>query len=396
MAIAVGVHPQLGDGLPGPTSTQRDAFECFPHGLLVLGGDGGVVCCNRQATRLIDALGLPHAGLTCCTLLGCGLPGTVLEGQCLTEVALGRGRPLAEMRVEVRTPTGVSSMWVTAAPIGGAHTRVVLQLRPARVGDRRRRASPDWTAAPRLRIRALGATAVEAPDGPLTGAWLEQRTGQLLKYLVAERRRAVTVDEIGESIWSEADYAVGASVRYYVHALRRRLEPGRGPRERSAFILAGGGSYRLALENMSVDADEFEAHLTAGMAAAERDPQGAAGELERALAIYRGEFLADVPYAEWAMAERHRLHDLACTGLRRLADIRLERHALDGAAGALERLAALQPFDEDVHRRLMELEIAQGRHSDAVRRYAALRCRLRRTFGQHPSFTLADLARPRP
>ena len=60
------------------------------------------------------------------------------------------------------------------------------------------------------------------------------------------------------------------------------------------------------------------------------------------------------------MPERHRLHDLACLGLRRLADIRQERRVLDGAARALERLATLQPFDEDVHRRLMELDICRG------------------------------------
>jgi DNA-binding SARP family transcriptional activator len=146
---------------------------------------------------------------------------------------------------------------------------------------------------------------------------------------------------------------------------------------------------------VDVDADEFEAHVNAGLASAALNPKAAAGELERGLAIYCGEFLAELPYAEWAMPERHRLHDLACLGLRRLADIRLELRVLDGAARALERLATLQPFDEDVHRRLMELEIMRGRRSDAVRRYTALRSRLRRTFGQDPDFTLADLARPR-
>jgi DNA-binding SARP family transcriptional activator len=236
---------------------------------------------------------------------------------------------------------------------------------------------------------------VESGEGPIGGAWLDQRAGQLLKYLVAERRRAVAVDEIGENIWPGADYAVGTSVRYYVHALRRRLEPQRGSREPSAFILVGSGTYRLALEHVEVDADEFEAHVSAGLAIATTSPQAAATELERGLAIYRGEFLAELPYAEWALDERHRLHDLACLGLRRLADIRLELRVLDGAARALERLATLQPFDEDVHRQLMELDIMRGRRSDAVRRYTALRSRLRRTFGQEPNFTLSDLAHPR-
>lgn len=231
-------------------------------------------------------------------------------------------------------------MWVTAAAIGGAGKRVVLQLRPGVAGDRRRRTSPHWMVGPRLRIRALGPTSVESVEGPIGGAWLDQRAGQLLKYLVAERRRAVAVDEIGENIWPGADYAVGTSVRYYIHALRRRLEPQRGSREPSAFILVRSGTYRLALDHVEVDADDFEAHVSAGLAIAAASPQAAAAELERGLAIYRGEFLAELPYAEWALAERHRLHDLACLGLRRLADIRLELRVLDGAARALERIQA--------------------------------------------------------
>jgi DNA-binding SARP family transcriptional activator len=398
MAIAGVVGPQLDAGTPrrGIASTQREAFECFPYGLLVLDGRGRLVCANREASRLIAAAGLPETGLTCCALLACGVADTALEGHCLTELAVRNGHVLPEMRIDTRASAGAGSMWITASPIGGGDdARVVVQLRPARPDDRRRHAAPNWTAGPLLRIRTLGATVVESPDGPIDGAWLDQRTGQLFKYLIAERRRAVTVDEIGESIWREADYAVGTSVRYYVHALRRKLEPTRGLREPSAFISASCGTYRLALDHVSLDADEFEAGITAGIAAAQRDPAGAAEDIERSLTLYRGDFLADLPYAEWAMAERHRLHELACIGLRRLTDIRLERRALDGAARALERLATLQPFDEDVHRRLMEIDIARGRRSDAVRRYATLRCRLRRTFGHDPDFTPADLARPR-
>jgi DNA-binding SARP family transcriptional activator len=396
MATVAGTqtHRHAGTSARRRVSLESEVFDAFPYGLLVLDRSGRVICRNREATQLIGKLGLAKAQLTCCTLLGCHKPDTVLEAACVTDLALGRDAPLPEIRIDVGPLTGGSAMWVTAAAIG-AGERVVLQLRPGLTGDRRQRTSSHWMSAPRLRIRTLGATGVESVEGPIGGAWLDQRAGQLLKYLVAERRRAVAVDEIGESIWPGSDYAVGASVRYYVHSLRRRLEPQRGSREPSAFIVSRCGTYRLQLDHVDVDADDFEAHVEAGLAAAEMSPQAAAAELERGLAIYRGDFLAELPYAEWAMPERHRLHDLACLGLRRLAEIRLELRVLDGAARALERLATLQPFDEDVHRRLMELDIVSGRRSDAVRRYAALRSRLRRTFGHDPDFTLADLARPR-
>jgi DNA-binding SARP family transcriptional activator len=373
---------------------EQEAFQRFPYSLIVVDRKGRIVACNLAGRDLIEAMGMTDMELTCCMLLGCRSSDSVLADTCLTALARGTRSALPEVRVDVPTADGVRAMWVAAAPLDEDSSHVVLQLRPGISQDRRRRTDPHWMTGPRLRICALGGTVVESAEGSIGGEWLDQRTGQLLKYLIAERNRAVHIDEIGESIWPGADFAIAGSVRYYIHALRRKLEPQRGRREPSAFIASSAGSYRLNLDNIAVDADEFETHVTAGLAALERDPQTAAAEIERGLSVYRGDFLADSPYADWAMLERHRLHSLACMGLRDLAGIRLEARMIDSAARALEQLAALQPYDEEVHRQLMELDIMCGRRSDAVRRYVALRTRIRRTFGHDPDFTPADLASP--
>jgi DNA-binding SARP family transcriptional activator len=404
MAAVAQIRAHTDGGLQAPhepllgrasASVERLAFNAFPYGLLVLDGGGRLVCRNNEAARLIDAAGLSERGLTCCALLGCRTPKSVLDGACVAELALAHGSALPEIRMEIGSPEGSRAMWVTAAPLEGRQPRVVLQLRPGLLGDRRKRTTPHWIDGPCLRVSTLGGTLVESAEGSIGGAWLDQRTGQLLKYLLAERRRTVTVDEIGESIWPDADYAVGTSVRYYVHALRRRLEPERGTREPSAFIVARGGGYALDPGRVSVDADEFEARVRAGMGLAKHDPPAGAAEIEQGVDLYRGEFLAELPYAEWALPERHRLHELACAGLQLLADMHVQAGETDAAVRALERVTTLQPFDEGMHRRLMELDIERGHHSDAVRRYTALRARLRRMFGHDPAFKLADLARPR-
>ena len=377
------------------TTLEHEAFRRLRYGLLVVDRKGRLVSSNLAAERLIEGAGHALDGLTCCRLLGCRTPDTVLGEVCVSELARTHGDSLPEMRVDIPTGEGTQAMWIAAAPLDEVGDRVVLQLRPGVSGDRRRRTDPHWMAGPRLRICTLGRTVVEAPEGPIGGNWLDQRTGQLLKYLVAERHRAVHADEIGENVWPDADFAVGASVRYYIHALRRKLEPERGKREPSAFVISGAGCYRLNLHNINIDADEFEKHLTEGLAAVELAPQAAAKDIELGLAVYRGDFLADAPYADWAMLERHRLRDLACMGLRSLTEIRLDRRLIDSAIRSLEQLAGLQPYDEEVHRRLMELYVARGRRSEAVRRYASLRARIRRTFGHDPSFTLAGLSAPK-
>lgn len=389
MAVLDGATAEPATTNTGPL--EREAFTALPYGLLVLDRGGRVLCANVEATRLIEAAGLRVAGLSCCSLLGCRRPDSVLAGGCLTDMALGSGGGVPEMRAELSTPRGPLAVWVAVGPLRSGREGLVAQLRPAFARDRRRRSDPEWTLAPLLRISCLGRTLVRAPEGQLAGAWLDQRTGQLLKYLLAERHRAVTVDEIAESLWSNADCNLAGSVRYYVHALRSRLEPGRGRREPPAFVLSGGGAYRLDPERVEVDADEFEARVSAGLASLPGDPAAAARQIERGLELYGGEFLADVPYADWAMPERHRLHDLACTGLHALAEIHLAEEAIEQATRALQRLTALQPYDEDVHRRLIELDMRRGRRSDALRRYAALRARTRRAFGHDLGFTPGEL-----
>jgi DNA-binding SARP family transcriptional activator len=381
------------DAAPGALSTaaiDREAFHHFPYSLLVTREDGTIVSRNLQATRMIEAEGLVPSSLTCCELLGCGTPDTVLAQGCITAMALAHGSLLPEIRIDLET----SSLWIAAAPMGGngsAPTHVALQLRPGIAKDRRRRTEPHWTSGPRLRIRALGGVIVESPEGPIGGDWLDQRAGKLLKYLVAERHRSVPVEQIGESVWPQAGYSIAGSVRYYIHTLRSKLEPARPKRGQSSFIVSRAGGYRLNLDRVTVDADEFESRVSAGLAVRQSEPEVAEAQLESGLSLYRGEFLADLPYAEWALAERNRLLELACRALRELADLRLERRMPAAAMLPLERLAAMQPYDEAVHRQLMELDIASGQHSNAMRRYGALRTRIRRTFGHDLSFTPAEL-----
>jgi DNA-binding SARP family transcriptional activator len=368
------------------------AFQHFPYGMLIVDRDGLIVSSNLQARRLIEACELDAERASCCDLLGCRSEGTVLADACVTELAIAHGAPLPEIRIDVSCADGtVQALWAVTAPLAGDCAHFVIQLRPGPARDRRRRTEPHWMSGPSLRIRALGRTVVESAEGPLEGNWLDQRTGQLLKYLVTERKRFVHADEIGESLWSKADFAIASSVRYNIHALRRKIEPQRGHREPSAFILSRSGSYRLNLALVEVDADEFEASVGAGLAPG-AGAEEAIASLEGGLALYGGDFLADLPYTDWTMAERHRLHHLACTALHRLTELRLQQGQSAEAGAALERLAKMSPYDEAVHRQLMELDIAAGRRSDAMRRYTALRARIRRTFGHDLDFTPADLS----
>jgi DNA-binding SARP family transcriptional activator len=364
-------------------------IDNLPFGLMATIGGGEVVFTNAAAGSILGRR-LRGKRVRCCELFGCGRPGTPLEHECITQLAFRQQGELPEIRVDL--PDSTIAAWVTASRLKGTRY-VLIHLRPGIQADRRRRSEPHWINGPRLRIRCLGPLSVESEVGELSGGWTQQRAGQVLGYLLCERHRVVNPDELAETLWPAADRAGLGTVRYFVHVLRDQLEPRRQRRRPSTFIQFRSGGYVLNRLVVHIDADDFESTVKAGLSAAVRDNDSAEASLCKALAMYRGDFLADHPYADWARAERDRLHALASRGLSELIRIRLSTGDLDGARALRPRLAEMEPLDDVVHRELIIDDLRDQRNSQAIRRYESLSLRLQRELGRKPEFELRELAR---
>jgi DNA-binding SARP family transcriptional activator len=203
----------------------------------------------------------------------------------------------------------------------------------------------------------------------------------------------VHAEEIADALWPGGGYEVRSNVRHHMHALRRRLEPKRRNRAPSQFVVTRGGGYQLDPARVTVDADAFVELAEAGLAAAANGERDSARRgLAEAARLYGGDFMADEPYAEWALHERDRLRELASRVLRVLAELDRANGDVEAAYRHLRRLAELEPLDTDVQRELLEVCLRRGRRTEAARRYHALRVRTMRELGQEPGFSLADLA----
>lgn len=382
------VKPKSSPSLQAPLDDA--VVDSLPYGLVVVQADHTVTTSNAAARRFLPQLAEPE--IACHEAFSCRTPGGPCEHGCLAARALARQGPLPEIRIDM--PPGKSpatAIWVTAAAIGRT-TAAVFHLRPGDARDRRRRSDPHWLSGPELKITAFGRTRVDTPEGPLRGEWLQQRTGQLLKYLVCERNRVVPSDVIADALWPGTGRQGLGNVRYFMHALREKLEPHRGRGQRSAFVVTVQGGYALDRRHVLIDADDYDEAMSQGLEAAARgDDELAIERLRAALAMYRGDFLADEPYADWALDERDRLHSLAGRALRALTKIMMARHDLPSASEYLEQLAELEPLDGEIHRDLLAVWLAQGRRTEAARRYAIFRTRTLREFGEEPEFQLSDL-----
>src|SRR4051794_21659738 len=103
-----------------------DAFDLFPNAVMVCDRRGRIVAANA---RLREELGVANApGASCCTVLGCGRPGSGLDDGCITAAVLERGEALEEVTLE--SPGG--RMRVSASALYGDESHVVVELRPER------------------------------------------------------------------------------------------------------------------------------------------------------------------------------------------------------------------------------------------------------------------------
>jgi DNA-binding SARP family transcriptional activator len=368
-----------------------ELVDHHPAAIVVQDAEGRLVATNRAAGRLLgDAVPLRAGTSLGCAILGCGAPGTRLEGICVHELALSHEGPLPPLRVDL--PAGaqldVASATIHALP-GGL---VVTELR-REIGHlaREHPGSPPWSAQPQLRLFVLGRTCVMNGDEILDGRWINNRPGHILKLLIVERHRSVFVDEIINVLWPPDASPDSRGVRYFVHELRDQLEPGSSLRPPSSFVVATRGGYVLDREHVWIDADAFEHLVTQGCAAAGHDDATAMDLLRQGVTMYHGDFLADEPYAEWVLHERNRLRDLASDALRTLAEIELRGDDLPAATATLTRLSELEPFDLDIHRELFSLLLRRGRRSETMRRYETLRRRMLSTFDEPLDFSLSQL-----
>jgi DNA-binding SARP family transcriptional activator len=373
----------------GRVPLDETVVDSLPYGLVVVQADHTITSSNATARRFLPQI---DEADHCHEAFSCRVPGGPCEHGCLAARAIARQGALPEIRIDTPPAKGqITALWVTAAAVG-SRPAAVFHLRPGDARDRRRRSDPHWLSGPELRITSFARTRVDTPEGPLRGEWLQQRPGQLLKYLVCERNRVVPADVIAEALWPGTGRHGLGNVRYSMHALREKLEPHRARGSRSAFIVTVQGGYALDRRHVRIDVDDYDEAISQGLEAASRgDEEFAVERLVDALALYRGDFLADEPYVDWALDERDRLHNLAGRALRALTKIMLGRHDLDAAAEYLEQLAELEPLDAETHRDLLAVWLAQGRRTEASRRYAIFRTRMLREFGEEPEFQLQDL-----
>ncbi|MEU8072261.1 BTAD domain-containing putative transcriptional regulator [Micromonospora sp. NPDC049151] len=236
-----------------------------------------------------------------------------------------------------------------------------------------------------MRFGVLGATQAYAADGsvlPVTGG----RLRALLVLLLLDAGRTVAPQRLVDGVYGDRPPGQAANALQSQVSRLRRLLPG-------VPVEFGPAGYRLAIDPQRVDVHRFTGLAGAGRAAlAAGDPAGAVALLRDALALWRGEPLADVTDAPFAGVEAARLRAarLAAVEDRVEAELALAP-AAEPLIAELRDLVAAHPLRERLHGLLMRALHGAGRRAEALAVYADARRVLAEELGTDPSAELAAL-----
>ncbi|WP_329106914.1 tetratricopeptide repeat protein [Micromonospora sp. NBC_01699] len=258
----------------------------------------------------------------------------------------------------------------------------VLATARDRADDHRRGPTPAAGGATphRADVRLLGPVEVVGPGGRAALVGVRQRA--LIGLLALEAGRVVTKTRLVDALWGEAPPRTAIESLYsHVARVRSSLDACGLP----GLLMTRASGYVLAARPDEVDVTRFaKLAAQARPALADGRTADAAAGLRDALALWRGDALADAQPAGWGAAEVDRLHEMWLSAQEDLLDarLRLGEHVL--AVDELERLLVTRPARERLVELLMVALYRGGRHNEAVEAYQRLRGHLAEQLGVEP------------
>lgn len=255
------------------------------------------------------------------------------------------------------------------------------QVTPERLRDEPRQAST------RLRVRFFGRFEVLC-GGETLNLGRNGKTLTILKYLVANRARPVSQDHLMGWLWPDSNLKKARwSLNSAMHGLRKLLNGCLSSPTAAGYVLLDEGHYKLCPTiQVTSDVDEFEDHYRDGLSLErERRMPEAAVEYERAIELYRGDYMVEDLYEDWTMVERERLANAYLDMLGRLAVYYDEAGQPQECIEACYRILDKDRCHEDSYRLLMRCYVGLGLRARALHQYRLCERILGQEYGTAPS-----------
>jgi predicted ATPase/DNA-binding SARP family transcriptional activator len=212
----------------------------------------------------------------------------------------------------------------------------------------------------------------------------------VLELLLLNAGRVVPASTLVDALWGEDLPANAANaLQGRISRLRKVLADAGLP---DTMVVTRRPGYLADVDPERVDAHRFVRLVQeARRRADDNAPVEAIRLYEEALALWRGEPLAEFAGEDWARAENNRLTSLRTAAIEERVNLRLVLGHHAELVPELEELTAQYPVQERLHGQLMLALYRSGRQADALAAYQRLRRTLDDELGLTPSAELRAL-----
>jgi predicted ATPase/DNA-binding SARP family transcriptional activator len=240
---------------------------------------------------------------------------------------------------------------------------------------------------PQMDVRLLGHLELEVSGEPVQFEGTKQR--RLFAVLALRAPEAVSADELVEAVWGEeAPGGAGQALQKQISRLRGRLGDG------GSLLRHRPPGYALDLDPQAIDVRRFEELLRSARVALGRDEaERASADLQTALALWRGDALADYRFDEFAQPEIARLEELRMEAVEERLAAELAGGGGEDLVGELQTLVVQHPLRERLRGQLMVALYRAGRQAEALETMRAGRQLLVDELGIEPGPELRELER---
>jgi LuxR family maltose regulon positive regulatory protein len=207
--------------------------------------------------------------------------------------------------------------------------------------------------------------------------WVSAKARDLLAYFVTMRGEKIPADKVFDAIWGEKE-----TTRTAFHTALSRLRNAlKIAQQNPRLILVEVGEYWLDSARFTIDVDEFNSALA--QARVINNPSQRAEWYERAVSLYRGEYLQNL-YYEWIFPERRRLMQAYLSTLQELASYYLTIQNPKHAIQHIEKAIKLDLLNEDLYCLGMRAYADANQRADVSRLFSDLNLILQNEMNTSP------------
>lgn len=245
-----------------------------------------------------------------------------------------------------------------------------------------------------LFIYTLGQFQVFKGDRLLSDTSKSCRLWELFKFLITNREKVILPESVLEALWPDQSYVNPKhALRSLIYRLRQLLQDGAAISGDDCVITFSQGYYKFNARASGywLDTEVFESLCQIARDCMDSDPEKAIGCLQEALVLYKGEYLPECSYQDWAVQVRYYYHRLFIRAALDLSQLLFNAGRYQDVVHVCEKTFLTEPFEEELHVRYMHALLKLGQHKHARVHYENITAALYRELGIKPSRDMRDI-----